>query len=80
VVGRTGRDELLNFFGHLPLPNATTPFALANNLITGQCFTEDSNEWTVSREKNGVSGLIFVAALRGDVKTDQRFARPRNTG
>jgi hypothetical protein len=54
--------------------------SLANEFITSQGFAEHGNERPVPREKNSVRLLMYVAALRGDVQTDQRLAGPRHSG
>ena len=59
--------------------NTIATLLLLLNLISRQCFLQNSNQREVARQENCVFTLLRIGTLNCDVQTDQRLACTRHT-
>src|SRR5262245_23813146 len=54
-------------------------FCFATYFVACKCFSKDSDEWAITREKYAVEFRVLVQVLCCDIEADKSFACTGNT-
>ena len=72
-------NEGFDTLAYFPFTNPFTTALSAQNLIASEGFTQNGNQWAVSRKENCVRGLIAFPSARSDVQPDECLAGTGNS-
>ena len=70
--------EGFHLLAHFALPDFFLSSLQSLDFITGQRFTQYSNEWTIAGKKNRIGLLVIGALFSGDIQTYERFSSARH--